>query len=433
MRTPLKAVMILLVSMVALQSRAQQSTVFGLHLLEGTLNSQPWPTVPVSTMRLWNTGTSWTELESSNGVYNWTALDQWMTAAQSKGLSDLLYTFGRTPNWISSDPSDGSCSFGPGQCWPPSDLNSDGSGTDQSWKDFVSALTARNAANGFPIRYWEAWNEFDQPGTWKGTLPQLVRMAQDARTIILASDSTAVMLTPSSSTGLTATATRMKAYLATPGASAAADAIAIHPYVQLGGGVAPIAEDVVTLIQNVKNALGPADAAKPLWGTEGSWGLTNVSSFNDVDQQAAFTARYLILQQSMGMARFYWYQWNSTIDGTLWTSSGITPVGTAYGEVEKWLGGKVMTQPCSAHGTVWTCGFASNLLVWDASQRCLGRGACSNSNYSVSGPYTQIARVDGTTAAIAGGCRSGCTIAIGAKPILLTGLNSPTSLTARIK
>jgi len=118
---------------------------------------RPWPVVPFGGLRLWDTGTTWAILNPSDGVYDWTNLDNWLAAAQDHGGNfSFLYTMAMTPQWASSDPGDPSCSYGPGQCAPPNDLNPDGTGTDQHWKDFVQAIATHAAGR---IRYWEMWNE----------------------------------------------------------------------------------------------------------------------------------------------------------------------------------------------------------------------------------------------------------------------------------
>jgi hypothetical protein len=405
------------------------ATFFGMHMHTGVLGQQPWPVDSFNGLRLWNTGTAWSEINTSDQTYDWTMFDEWLTAADAHGISNLLYTFARTPAWASWHPGDTTCAYGPGQCWPPRDLNSDGTGTNQHWKDFVTALVAHNAsAVGTHVKYWEIWNEFDQTITWKGTNQQLVRLAQDAKAIIQTTDPGAIVLTPSSSTGLTATATYMKSYLATPGASQAADAIAIHPYVQRSGAL-PVPEDVVTLIGNVKSILFGADATKPLWSTEGSWGVTSETGFTDPDQQAAFTARFLLLQQSSGITTFYWYEWNNTIDGTLWyptgthnctTSAGcITPAGVAYQQIYQWTVGATLAGPCSATRTIWQCqltranGYVGE-IIWDTSQVC-HRGSCSASQFPLDPKFVHCRDLSGAVTNVSGST----TVAIGAKPVLL--------------
>ena len=58
------------------------------------------------------------------------------------------------------------------------------------------------------------------------------------------------------------------------------------------------------------------------------------------------------------VGRFYWYSWDSSALGTLWSStSGIQPAGTAYGRLATWLIGSVHpANPCSrASDSTWTC------------------------------------------------------------------------------
>jgi hypothetical protein len=59
----------------------------------------PWPTgAAVNSMRLWDTGTLWGEIETSRGVYDWSVLDPWLNIAAANH-ADVLFTFGGTPTW----------------------------------------------------------------------------------------------------------------------------------------------------------------------------------------------------------------------------------------------------------------------------------------------------------------------------------------------
>jgi hypothetical protein len=46
----------------------------------------PWPTAKFGTLRLWDSGTSWTSLEPQQGVWNWQPLDIWVAAAEQHGV-----------------------------------------------------------------------------------------------------------------------------------------------------------------------------------------------------------------------------------------------------------------------------------------------------------------------------------------------------------
>ena len=78
----------------------------------------------------------------------------------------------------------------------PAILDANGNGTDQYWKDFVTAIVTHSKNNGgIHIKYWELWNEPFYPGCGQ-RIPQLSRMARDAKEIIHGIDPDAVFLTP---------------------------------------------------------------------------------------------------------------------------------------------------------------------------------------------------------------------------------------------
>jgi len=144
----------------------------------------PWPTVSFGGLRLWDTHTGWAEINTAFGQYDWSNLDSFVADAQAHNV-DVLYNLARTPTWASSSPNDSSCACasisGNGQCWPPIDLNADGSGTDKDWITWVTAVASRYKGQ---IKYYEIWNEWNVPLFWQGTPAQLVRMEQDARCVV---------------------------------------------------------------------------------------------------------------------------------------------------------------------------------------------------------------------------------------------------------
>jgi polysaccharide biosynthesis protein PslG len=351
------------------------SNFFGMHMHTGILGQEAWPIDPFGTMRLWDTNTGWADINASPGVYNWTTFDAWLATAQKHGNKDVLYTFGKVPDWASSKPLDTTCAYGPGECDPPKDLNADGTGTDQYWKDYVRAIVTHAAGK---VTSWELWNEPNIPAMWTGTNQQMVRMAADARTIILEVEPSAVLLTPCPGAGITGNAKWLAAYFSAGGGNYA-DVIAFHAYVHHRGAY-PVAEDVITMINNVKKVMAAySQTGKPMWNSEGSWGRTSVTGFTNLDLQASFAMRYILLQWSNGMSRSYWYQWNNTRSGLLWSPTPTKSPGTllkpgiAYGQAYEWLVGATMSSPCSmASDYTWTCtltrpGGYQALAIWNTS------------------------------------------------------------------
>jgi hypothetical protein len=432
---------------------------FGMHInnanspLPGTLG------VPISGVRLWDTQTSWATTNTSSGNFNWMNLDFRVNQALNANL-DVLYELGRTPAWAQCASSDATCGSGnttitcaytttpgdstPGDCFPPSDLNVDGSGSDQAWINWVTAVATRYKGQ---IAYYEIWNEPNISQMWQGTDAQLVRMAADARCIIIGDkgcnsqstytqtgiDTSAKMITPA----FTYPVNDIGVYLTTVlnggsgTGSSFADVVAFHGY--------PGANNPPENVLGIYNSLlGVMSGSQPVFDTEGSWGENagGASLLTDPDQQAAFTSRYLIVQESAGIVRLYWYAWDlyATDDGDLWApagnslavnNSGLTEAGVSYQQTESWLSGATPMAQCSENGTVWTCGYTRSgsyqaLAVWDESQTC-SNGTCGTSTFTVpSSQYTQYQDVAGNTHAINGG-----TVPIGAKPILLETGNIP--------
>jgi len=378
-----------------------------------------WPTVPVTGLRLWSTGTYWYMMNPSKGVYDYTTFDNWISTAQANGV-DLTYTFGETPAWASSDPT-AVCGTGigipAGSCYPPTDLKTDGTGSNQIWKDFVTAVVTHAAGQ---IKYWEIWNEPTVPGYWAGNNAEMLRMAKDAYAIIKAIDPSAMVTTPSPSTGINGVANWMGPYLALGGGQYA-DIMTFHAYSwKKDPGVWPIPEDIVPLIDNLKAQLiiyGPN--TKPLWCTEGSWGDTSGNGFTDIDLRAAFLARHYILQNSEGVVRYYWYAWDNGDDG-LWDPNTciITKAGTAYAQVQNWLVGRTPTGKCTQNGTLWICNYTGSngyqsRVAWDTSMTC-SKGSCTTKSVRAAPQFLHYKDLSGVSHSITNGM-----VPVGAKPILL--------------
>lgn len=409
------------------QSWAQKAEeLFDLQMNSGTIAEQPWPCVPFVGMRLWDSQVHWRDINTAPGIYDWSLLELWLADAQLYH-ADVLYTFGEVPGWASSDPSDGSCSGGLGACDPPDDLNADGSGSDQHWKDFVNAIVSYNKnSNTGHIRSWELWDEgLGNPLRWTGTIAQLIRMAHDATTIIKTADPSALILNPSFGPELRNSRDMLDQYLGAGGVQYT-DAISLHGYVTRRGS-AGNPEDLIqnmNLSRVILKKYGLNN--RPLWDTEAGWGSTTNNGFTDPDLQAAFLARFYLLHWSVGIGRFFWYEWNNRTDGALWIPNphdGRLPgtllkPGIAYRQLYSWLVGARMTSACSARGTVWTCemtragGFQAE-TIWDTAETCK-QGSCSTNEYVVDAKYKKYRTLDGETITI-----TNSKVPIGIKPILV--------------
>ncbi len=459
---------------------------FGMHL-NTPQPTVPWPffvvngstePLPFGGQRLWAAGVSWPQVNPSQGVYDWTLMNIWLAGAQQHGV-DILYNLARTPTWASSQPNDTTCSTGTGECDPPLDLNLDGSGTDAYWIAWVTAaaeLSAANKANPSSglagISYYEIWNEWNTSAYWSqnpqyASIAQLVRMEQDARCVVEGPppglscnpnssfpsgtriDPTAQIVSPSPVGGdvdnlLDEVQISLNNYFSTQvngeSGGAFSDIIGFHGYVGTATTVSttpvacPTAENVNTVIADLDKTLiaFPSVAAgKPLFDTEAGWSKAPDEGFTDPHQQAAFLARYLLLQASSNISRVYWFAWDSQTLASLYDDSTgqASLAATAYGEVNGWTVGATMSQACSATNstsTVWTCGFTrpggyKAIAVWDAGQNCTSASCPASTTFSVPSGYIEYRDLLGNVTSLG----TGTSVQIGGQPILLESASLP--------
>jgi hypothetical protein len=306
---------------------------------------------------------------------------------------DVLYTFGRTPQWASENPNQ-KCGYDPGACLPPAKI--------EDWDDFVGAIATHAKGR---IKYWEMWNEPNQHEYWSGNVADLVTMAQHAYRIIKSVDPSAQILSPSAVGGIDDTPDWMSQYFRA-GGGAVTDIVAFHGY----GKNPAVPEYVVPLIDAVHGVTKEyGQSEKPLWDTEASWGPVN--HLPDLDDQIAFVARHYILQWSKGVQRYYWYAWDDESYGTMWERQGrIRKTAVAYQQVQDWLVGAKLAAPCEqGFRSRWICqlnrtGHYNAMVVWNPD---------GQKQYLPPTRFVQLRDLAGETIPIHG------PVVIGKQPVLL--------------
>ena len=427
MKLTIWALLTLLIAGYALSSPAQvavNAQSFGMDMTAAVVQrADPWPSLTFGTSRLFEVSTSWADINTAPGTYNFTPLDTWLILGKMHGSPQFIYTFGLTPSWASSSPSDTSCAYLPygkgGACDPPKDLATNGTGTDQNFKTFLTTLMTHLKSLGNPINYFELWNTPQDPTQWRGTSQQLVRMAQDARTIIKQFNPNAKILTPpigaylinSNSCYAAGKLDTLFLSASANGVTGASqvDIVSFHGYY----GNPPTAESIVPMITCFRTTVAKYTNLKsaPLWNTEGSWGANTLLSSNQTTE-AAFLARSLLIQFSNNVQRYGWYAWDNPNWGTLWNGSVQTP-GNAYKQVYNWLINSTLTRPCAASGSTWTCPLTKTspagyqaMAVWNTAGTTL---------YTVPTGFKQYRTLSGSVVAAAAGSK----INIGTSPLLL--------------
>lgn len=168
------------------------------------------------TIRFWDGYVVHRLVNTANGVYDWTALDYRVAAAEAAGL-DIIYTFGAMPDWATTAP-------GPYPNYNPNPP------TQMSYlSTFVTEVATRYSGR---IKYYEIWNEVDSPGSWVGTISQMISQGQAIYTAVKAADPSATVLSPNTISWGSLNNLIGMAYLDVYLASASTycDAIAMHLY-----------------------------------------------------------------------------------------------------------------------------------------------------------------------------------------------------------
>jgi hypothetical protein len=309
----------------------------------------PWPTARFGTLRLWDTGTAWTALEPLKGVWNWQPLDIWVNAAEQHGGPDILLTLGQTPAWASTNPDDVNY-VGAGAPAPPANI--------QDWRDYITAVAQRYKGR---IRYYEIWNEPNDPTYYTGTVAELADLTAEAYSILKAVDPGNTVLSP---------AAYQPGYLdqlLQAGIASNVDMIAYHFYeTPPEATAADIANVNLVMAANGVSAM-------PLWASEGASGdNTTVPE----SLAAAYLVRKYLVHLAFGSIRFDWYAWGKASAYCVGTEENdpqvLTEAGQAFGILLHWLNGASLTGASIDASGTWQIGLswrdgASGLIVWNPS------------------------------------------------------------------
>jgi hypothetical protein len=351
-------------------------------------NYSVWPSeLNFGMLRLWDTGTTWADIEPKQGVWNWTRLDYYVQTAV-KNHEAIMLTLGQTPQWASSDPDEAS-SYGDGASAPPANIS--------DWDTYVQTVANRYKGE---IMYWEIWNEVDQ-STYAGTPQELVTLTQAANQVLKAVDPSNVVLSPN----FTPDGLVLMSKFLNDGGGQYINAMSVHLYPRdTPENDLPFFVAVQDLMQNA--GIG----GTPLWNTEGASGDPT-----STDQVASgLVARSYLLQWAWGVDNFTWYCWDDAIGSPLSESDYITPTpaGIAYEQVAAWLDGASMLNISQASNGTWTI----TLRAGDGSLEYAVWNVNGSISFAIPAGWTVGSADDltGGSTAVSGG-----SLTIGIEPLLL--------------
>jgi hypothetical protein len=424
----------------------------------------------VTGMRIWDSGAKWDQVETANGTYNWKKLDEVLLSgtsytggaalvADSSCPMSAIYVVGGTPQWATAcnavaDPS--TClpgptgsGFGGGtecaspddwSCLPPADINTDGTGADAFFQNFIYTLASRY---GTAINYFEMPNESDSPNFWcqqgapapcgggnssstanTAALKRLIRVGWDLKQIVHCVNPAAKILSPAFHVGTALT--WMHEFV---NSSISAPAGSIHgctwPAQMVTGamtfdivnfhgrGAGSLNSDPTQFLAAYNNAVTETnnDGLPNGYFFDDENGYNGTGQAANTDIQAAYVAISYVLRGSVSNPPIKlsgWYVWDSNqgpLQGTI--------AGLAYDTVANWLVGSTLSA-CTTAGTVYTCsgrtgsGTAFEIL-WDMGENC--NSGCTTGNQSATG-FTTWTDVAGNSHSISGGV-----VPVGLKPV----------------
>jgi hypothetical protein len=335
--------------------------LFGMH--DGSLES--FGRLHEGTLRLWDAGVQWRQVETSPHTYDWTRLDQIVTAAQAAHVK-VTMVVAMTPPFYRADPTK-----------PPHNL--------QRYRDFVKAMMQRyrdfNGKRG--IDAYQVWNEANVVNFWTGTPRQMAKLTQSMWKVRNHYDPGAKVVAPPMTTRFLSQLGWMQRYdkqrVGGKHVWRYYDDLALNLYPQAKYQKKPgLPEDAMTLLALARKRLAKVGvpSSKPIWNTEVNYGLGTGRSAGhaakkiSARRQAAYVIRTYALNAAYGVKRVFWYRydWNGlagggTLGNTVLSRPGIptrlTHAGKAFLLVQQWLHGRLIGKggpPCQAdrRGT-YTC------------------------------------------------------------------------------
>lgn len=339
--------------------------LFGVHDRSGA----SYAAVHEGSVRLWDVGVRWNQVETAQGVYDWTRLDELVGGAQAAHAEVTMVVAG-TPSFYASKPTK-----------PPREI--------ATYKNFVRALMTRYRDFGGHrgISAYQVWNEGNISAYWTGTPAQLASLTRGMWQVRNQADPQAKVIAPPMVARLPSQMTALAAYHAQRVHGHPVwhyyDAVALSLYpMPTFGNRTGVPEDAMTLLGQVRARLRGVGVPRqvPVWVTEINYGMPSGTGSVvhaapiSAQRQEANVARTYLLGAANGVSRVFWYRYDmrvltpaqggGTRGNTLLSDPAdptrVTPAGKAYALVQDWMHGRLLGtahgRPCQrdSHGT-YTC------------------------------------------------------------------------------
>lgn len=281
-----------------------------------TVDPGEWPDFTPSAIRLWDTRTTWSNLEPHRGEFDFTVLDAHVRKAQANGVDHVTLVLAGTPRWAATKVEESDAPWiGPGSASMPEHVG--------DWVEFVSTVVRRYAGR---IDAYEIGNEPNLRMFWTGTAGEYAKLVRRAARAVRAVDPSATVVVNGGLVRRASDVPKLRRWLRGAVANANVDAVSIHLYPRSSdlAAATPLLEDAVSVIA----AQGLGDL--PRWLTE-----VNVVNGTNLppDAQAKAVIDISEAASAAGFARTYWYSWTSERHTDLIPLDTGTPAAVALAQL----------------------------------------------------------------------------------------------------
>lgn len=253
---------------------------------------------------------TWSDIEPSNGKFNFAKPDATISALAARGY-DFLYTLPISASWNGPYKTPQVVN---GQTISPSHFPTT---TPRYVYRFAKAVASR-----YPqIKYYEFWNEPDNPAFWAGQVPTspteyLTLLVQAYKGIKEVRPAATVLM---GGLALPTDTTWFQGFLKAGGAKYC-DAVNVHTYNESSGAA-------VNSVEAVRNVMAAHNVVKPIWVTEISQtGATFANAMTGEAQKAVYLLKsfaYLFSQPDVDRVVWHTLRALSGLDFSLINAEGI--------------------------------------------------------------------------------------------------------------
>jgi hypothetical protein len=308
-----------------------------------------WPDAPVGSLRVWDAGVAWNQIEKSPGVFDFSRLDAIVATARAQKASVLL-VLGQTPSFHATVPSP-DAAYGPGASSMPQ---------IDAWTKYVRTIVARYHA---PDIEFQVWNEVNVINYWSGDQAQMAQLTQVARQVVDSIDPEITLVAPAFVTRLASQQKWMDEFWAQQvDGKPVADLIDVVSLQLYPVPKTPTPEASMEQLATDREILARHNIDKPVWNTEINYGAGAGREVAPAppEEQANNVARTYLLNAANGVGRVYWYVWDLTapiLNTFMVEADGRTPTaaGRAFRTVHGWMLGTT-PKGCKVDGQgTYTC------------------------------------------------------------------------------